>query len=230
MSPESAEMTKHALNAFLATEVAFINEIAKICEISGADVRDVELGLKSESRIGEKAYLKAGSAFAGGTLARDLMFLNHIKYLPVLSSVIESNDDHKLWALSIVKEHFDMDLRGKRIAVLGLTYKPETNTLRRSSSVELCKKLIEFGVHIKTHDPSLKELPKEYSNFNLCQTIAETTGDVDAIIIATEWNIYKNLGDVANLSCSVIIDANGFLKDTLSKNKEVKYYSVGRGI
>ena len=229
MIPESAEMTKHALNSFLATEITFINEIARICEISGADVRDVEKGLKSDSRIGEKAYLKAGSAFAGGTLARDLMFLNHIKYMPVLSSVIESNDDHKLWALSVIKEHFNMDLRGKCIAVLGLTYKPKTNTLRRSSSIELCKKLIEFSANIKTHDPSIKELPKEYSNFNLCQTIADAVEDVDAIIISTEWDIYKNL-NTGNLPKSVVIvDANGFIRENFI-GTDIKYYSVGKGI
>lgn len=229
MTPESAEMTKHALNSFLATEIAFINEISKICEMTGADVRDVEAGLKSDSRIGEKAYLKAGSAFSGGTLARDLIFLNNIKDLPLLSSVIKSNDYHKSWILRTLGEHFDMDLNGKRITILGLTYKPKTNTLRRSGSVELCKKLIEFGANIKTHDPSITELPEEYSNFNLCTTIAGAIHSAEVIIIATEWDIYKNL-DTGNLPDSVvIIDANGFIRENFIGSK-IKYYSVGRGI
>ncbi len=230
MSIESAEMVKHALNSFLATEIAFINEIAIICEKTGANIRDVELGLKSESRIGEKAYLKAGSAFAGGTLARDVQFLINIEQTPLLSSVIESNDNHKLWAFYKLREIFGLNLEGKTIAVLGLTYKPNTNTLRRSSSIELCKLLIDIDANIKTHDPSLTELPEKYKNFNLCSTIAEATENVDAIVIATEWEVYKNLGDIANLSCPIIIDANGFLYKTLNNNKEIAYYTVGKGV
>ena len=231
MSLESAEMTKHVLNSFLATEVAFINEIATICERTGADIRDVERGLKSDSRIGQKAYLKAGSSFAGGTLARDLKFLNSIKITPQISATLESNDEHKFWAIHVLREHFDFELVGKNVAIMGLTYKPDTNTLRRSSSVELCKKLLEFGVNIKTHDPSIKELPKEYSNLNLCLTIREAIHSVDAIVIATEWEDYKCLKELANLHKNfVVIDANNFLKDSLTKSKNIKYYSVGRGI
>ncbi len=231
MSPESAEMTKHALNSFLATEIAFINEIATICEKTGADIRDVERGLKSDSRIGEKAYLKAGSAFAGGTLARDLRFLYSIKITPQISATLESNDHHKFWALHILHEHFDFDFIGKSVAVLGLTYKPDTNTLRRSSSVELCKKLVEFGANIKTHDPLIRELPKEYSNFNLCLTIREAICGVDAIVIATEWDNYKCLSKLANSHINVVvIDANNFLKDSLMKSINIKYYSVGKGV
>jgi UDPglucose 6-dehydrogenase len=102
MSVESAEMTKHAINAFLATSVTFANEIAAICELVGADAKEVERGLKTEARIGPKAYLSPGGAFAGGTLARDITFLNIAgaeKSLatPLLSAVKPSNDEHKLW-------------------------------------------------------------------------------------------------------------------------------------
>jgi UDPglucose 6-dehydrogenase len=143
MSVESAEMTKHALNAFLATSVTFINEIAALCEQVGADAKEVERGLKSESRIGSKAYLGPGAAFAGGTLARDVEFLTQIgavHYQPthLLSAVRASNDEHRNWHRRKLQALLG-DLHGKCIAVWGLTYKPGTDTLRRSSSVELCK-------------------------------------------------------------------------------------------
>src|SRR3990172_8802362 len=105
MSVESAEMTKHAINAFLATSIVFANEIAAICETVGADAKEVERGLKSENRIGPKAYLSPGAAFAGGTLARDIAFLNHVGgrnrlVTPLLSSVRPSNGENKLWVKS----------------------------------------------------------------------------------------------------------------------------------
>src|SRR5262249_54692171 len=144
MSVESAEMTKHALNAFLATSVTFINELARLCEVVGADAKEVERGLKSEGRIGPRAYLSPGAAFAGGTLARDVRFLcafgqQHDIATPLLSGVIASNNQHKSWAADRVHDL----LRGSAgiVAVLGLTYKPGTSTLRRSASVELCRQL-----------------------------------------------------------------------------------------
>src|SRR5205823_4337407 len=143
MSVESAEMTKHAVNAFLATSVTFINELARICEAVGADAKEVERGLKSEGRIGPKAYLSPGAAFAGGTLARDIRFLMELAGrgdvgAPLFRGVWESNHVHRSWIRDTVMRL----LHGVElpvVAVLGLTYKPGTNTLRRSSSVELCR-------------------------------------------------------------------------------------------
>ena len=97
MGLASAEMTKHAINAWLANSVVFINEISNICEVVGADAKEVELGMKSEERIGKKAYLSPGSAFSGGTLARDLNYLNEFKDSSYWSSIIKSNNNHKSW-------------------------------------------------------------------------------------------------------------------------------------
>jgi len=166
MSVESAEMTKHALNAFLAASISFINELAIICEKVGADAREVERGLKTDPRIGVRSYLKAGSAFAGGTLARDIVFLGSIgKSLsiptPLITAVNISNQEHKMWSLEKLKMVLG-DFQDKTVAVLGLTYKPGTDTLRRSSSIELCENLVKNGVNLKCHDPSLKKLPPMY--------------------------------------------------------------------
>ena len=139
MSVESAEMTKHALNAFLAASVAFINEIAAISERVGADAAEIARGLKTDARIGPRAYLSPGAAFAGGTLARDVIFLSRRGAelgvpLHLIPSVRESNEAHREWALRRLESVLG-SVKGKTVAVWGLTYKPGTDTLRRSGSV-----------------------------------------------------------------------------------------------
>ena len=146
---ESAEMIKHAINSFLALSITFMNEIARICEHVDADAREVERGLKSEARIGPKAYLSPGGPFAGGTLARDVVTLDHLarrfdEELFLIPAIKTSNDQHKSWAIQKLREELG-SLTGKRVAILGLTYKPNTDTLRRSLAIELCRHLIARG-------------------------------------------------------------------------------------
>ena len=139
MSIESAEVAKHALNAFLAASVTFINEIAVLCESIGAKASEVEIALKSESRIGPKAYLRAGAAFAGGTLARDVNYLISLgkRYdivTPFFSGILNSNVSHKQWLRRKITDT-QKDVREKNIAVFGLSYKPGTNTLHPSLNI-----------------------------------------------------------------------------------------------
>ena len=173
MRVESAEMTKHALNGFLATSVAFINQVAEICESVGADAEEVSRGLKSEQRIGPRAYLGPGDAFAGGTLARDIGFLRGLarrRGLPaqVFAGVAEGNAAHKHWTrrklLELLAHHATREqdaLARRRIAIWGLTYKPGTDTLRRSSAVELCRWLATVGASVRAHDPAVSVLPPD---------------------------------------------------------------------
>jgi UDPglucose 6-dehydrogenase len=236
MSVESAEMTKHALNAFLATSVTFINELARLCEEVGADAKEVERGLKSEGRIGPRAYLSPGAAFAGGTLARDLRFLVRrgldvdVK-TPLLQGVLTSNEVHKNW----VREHVDRLLTGIAqpvVAVLGLTYKPGTSTLRRSSAVELCRWLHDQGVRVRGHDPAVFALPPELS-----RVLELTPGPLDALngahlaIIATEWPSFRSLRamDVnARMRRPRVIDPNHFLADVLGSDPRIHYFATGK--
>ena len=172
MGVESAEMTKHALNAFLATSVAFINEVAAICEAVGADASDVARGLKSEERIGPRAYLAPGDAFAGGTLARDIRFLtclarDHGLSAAVVDGVAASNAEHRNWSrralmrlLGVGSGDGKPGLAGRRIAVWGLTYKPGTNTLRRSSALELCRWLAAERALVQAYDPRSARCPQ----------------------------------------------------------------------
>ena len=236
MGVESAEMTKHAINAFLGMSITFINEIASICENIGADAHEVETGLKSETRIGPAAYLSPGAAFAGGTLARDIEFLKDIGSSnnlvnPLISAVRKSNDEHKKW---IQRRLFAVlgGLKGKRVAVWGLTYKPGTNTLRRSLSVEMCNWLQEQGAEIAVHDPSKCELPDNWlGEVVRSKTPLEALEGACALVIATQWPEYReiNVSDVENIVGQLaVFDSNRFLSG-FNKSSVISYYSVGVG-
>ncbi len=233
MTVESAEMTKHAINAFLATSVTFANEIASICEMVHADAKEVERGLKTEARIGPKAYLSPGGPFAGGTLARDIEYLgaigsiNHVP-TPLISSVRLSNDEHKKWVRRKLVQKFQ-SMRDIKVALWGLTYKAGTDTLRRSLSVELCDWLIEQNAMIKVYDPVVKELPSHWSSVVMSSNASDTLKDAQVLIIGTEWPEFKENADQILLAAKpnlVIIDANRYL----GKSKaplQFNYISVG---
>ena len=234
MSVESAEMTKHAINAFLATSVTFANELAAICELVGADAKEVERGLKSEDRIGPKAYLSPGGPFAGGTLARDIEFLGKISQnrqliTPLLSSVQLSNNAHKKWVQRKLLGHFS-DLDGIRVAIWGLTYKAGTDTLRRSLSVELVDWLLENGAQVQVYDPAVKELPISWANqVKKCASAHENLEEIQALVVGTEWPEFKDearrLPEFAK-SNLLIIDANRHLLESL-RETTMPYLSVG---
>ena len=237
MSVESAEMTKHAINAFLATSVTFANEIASICELVGADAKEVERGLKTEGRIGPKAYLSPGGAFAGGTLARDVTFLKnesnaHQLSVPLLSSVGPSNDEHKNWTRRNLVKYF-RDLQNIKIAVWGLTYKPGTDTLRRSLAVELCDWLIEQGVKIQVFDPAVKKIPEHWgANVICCSDAMRAIEGVDALVIGTEWPEFKKIAEHLSENGKVgliIIDANRHLSACRLKFKDAGYVYISVG-
>jgi UDPglucose 6-dehydrogenase len=236
MSIESAEMTKHALNAFLATSVTFINELARLCEEVGADAKEVERGLKSEGRIGPRAYLSPGAAFAGGTLARDLRFLVRrgrdvqVK-TPLLQGVLASNDVHKNW----VRQRVDQLLAGVEspvVAVLGLTYKPGTSTMRRSSAIELCRWLHGRGVRVQGHDPAVGCLPSELREvLELASSPLDALDGAHVTVLATEWPSFRGLRptDITTRMCQArVIDPNHFLADVLSGDARIRYFATGK--
>jgi len=236
MSIESAEMTKHALNAFFALSVTFINEIASICERVGADAKEVEQGLKTETRIGPKAYLGPGAAFAGGTLARDIEFLTQLSSenglkTPILSAVRLSNEEHKNWPARRLQQKL-LNLNGKVIAVLGLTYKPGTNTLRRSSAVELCEWLLEQGSTVQAHDPAISTLSDEkHSAIHLKNSIGEAVNGAHAVVVATECPEFNQItADQLStwMQYPLVLDANAFLKKNLASDKKIDYLTVGK--
>jgi UDPglucose 6-dehydrogenase len=234
MSVESAEMTKHAINAFLATSVVFANEIAAVCEMVGADAKEVERGLKSEQRIGPKAYLSPGGAFSGGTLARDIEFLKvvsrgHQLCIPLLESVKTSNDQHKSWVRRKLKALLP-SLDGIVVAVWGLTYKPNTDTLRRSLSVELCNGLIEQGAKVRVHDPAVNKLPSKWNG--LVQRFDEPLAALEnaqILVVGTEWPEYKEIPEDSIARAApglVVLDPNRFLS-SVETATGIRYFAVG---
>ena len=242
MSVESAEMTKHALNAFLATSIAFINEVAAICESVGADAGEVARGLKSEQRIGPGAYLSPGDAFAGGTLARDITFLSTLasrEKLPahVARGVAAANDAHRAWARRALEARFSNGrtpkegLGGRRVALWGLTYKPGTSTLRRSSAVELARWLSDAGASVCAYDPAIDSPPADLDlALELAPTALEAATNADALVVCTPWPEFRDVPatDVVQVMHEpVVLDAAGHLQDTFGRHEAVHYARVG---
>jgi UDPglucose 6-dehydrogenase len=232
---ESAEMIKHAINSFLASSIAFMNEISRVCELVGADAREVERGLKSEPRIGPGAYLSPGGPFAGGTLARDVVALMKIgqeqgEPLVLVPAIKRSNDQHKLWAIQKLREEFG-ELSGKRVAILGLTYKPGTDTLRRSLAVELCRELLKAGADVRAYDPIVATVPDDLTGITLSRKLEEVVADADAVVVCTEWPEIREADWDAILAKTkdlLFVDANGFLATATGNRTGVIYRQVGK--
>jgi UDPglucose 6-dehydrogenase len=235
MGVESAEMTKHAINAFLATSVTYANEIAAVCERVGADAREVERGLKSDVRVGPKAYVRAGEPFAGGTLARDLRFLaalgdrEHLA-LEQLRATAASNERHRSWAFGQIERALGT-LTGKRVAILGLVYKPGTDTLRASSAVALARRLHAAGAEVTAFDPAIAPGDERLRAF------ARTTGSADdalrgadCAVIATGWPQFRAIPPAAYaaMRAPLIVDGSRFLEDAVRTVPGLRYVAFGR--
>jgi len=243
MRVESAEMTKHALNGFLATSVAFINQVAEICESVGADAEEVSRGLMSEQRIGPRAYLRPGDAFAGGTLARDIGFLRGLAKqwgLPahVFAGVADGNAAHRHWTRRKLLELLGDDdapeadaLAGRHVAIWGLTYKPGTDTLRRSSAIELCRWLAGTGATVRTHDPAVSALPADLAGkIELCLSPLEAAARADVLVLCTAWPDYLEVPaeEIRSvLARAQVVDPAGVLRASFAAHPDVRYVRVG---
>jgi UDPglucose 6-dehydrogenase len=224
-------MTKHAINSFLATSICFINEIANVCEATGADATEVERGLKTDQRIGPLAYLHAGGPIAGGTLARDIAFLRSLGRrgsapLPLIEGVHTSNEYHKTWLQRRVTGSLGT-LTGRTIAILGLTYKPGTNTLRRSSAVEAARWLRRQGALIQAFDPQIYQLPQDLESvISLRANIEGALSGSEALVVMTPCPEFQSIDP--ELAPPVVFDASGFLDKALRARTDIQYYSIGR--
>lgn len=235
MSVESAEVTKHAVNAFLATSVAFINELAGLCERTGADAREVERGLKTDMRIGEQAYLRAGGPFAGGTLARDINFVieeeRKLGLQPLLfQGVRDANVFHASWLQRRFAEAVG-EPRGRALAILGLTYKAGTNTLRGSNAVMLARWFAGEGGRVCAFDPAVRSLPDDVRDcISLAPSVDDALHDADAALIATEWPEFRKIAAETfhrELRMPVIFDPGRFLEEKIRDDDRLRYYAVG---
>lgn len=235
MDLKSAEMTKHTINAFLATCISFINWIGNICEEVGADVNRVSEGLKSENRIGRGLPLRAGLGFSGGTLARDLKILarlgNELGIKPdLIESVLSTNHEQNFLVIKKLEKVFNT-LNGLRIGILGLTYKPETNTLRRSTSVEIINKLLKLNVRVNAYDPSISYIDSiSDQRFQLCNSAYSAAENTNALLIFTDWPEFKKLdyNRIFNsMKNSIVFDMKNFLDGKKLKTIGFDYRGLG---
>ncbi len=236
MSIESAEMVKHALNAFLALSITFTNELATIAEQVGADAADIEKALRSDPRIGPHAYVKAGPAFAGGTLARDVQFLSAMAegkrlQTPLIDNIIASNRAHGRWSINQLRRRLG-PLKGKTVAVLGLSYKAGTDAIRRSASIELLRELLDDGAAVRAYDPAVRKLPGEFgSSVTIATDAAAAVTGAAAVVLATEWPEFRKLrGEdfTRNMKGRLILDPTAFLPVEVRNDPALTVLSIGR--
>lgn len=236
MSLESAEMAKHAINSFLATSVVFANEIGAVCEMVGADAADVAAALKSEHRIGPYAYVSPGAAFAGGTLARDIAFLEgignaHDLRLDMLRAVATSNEAHKNWAVDRLHRWLG-GLSGKKIALLGLTYKDGTDTLRASPAIAIARDLHAAGAVVRGFDPAIRTLEGQMRDWlSLASTAEDAAKETDGLVVCTNRPEFTTLDWDALASAMtypLVLDPNGVLAAQFVAKPGLFYASVGR--
>lgn len=233
MSLESAEMVKHGINSFLATSIVFANHLSDICSETGANIKDVIKGMKSDPRIGNKAYLSPGIGFSGGTLGRDLKVLSQVnnnimkagnwKPAGIFEKIHTFNSLRKYSILSKIIQYFG-ELNEKTIGVLGLTYKPGTSTLRRSLPIEIVNLMLDEGAKIIAFDPKAdyEEINSEIK-FDIINSIESLINNVDYIILLTEWKDFKEFNWSKVEKDISIFDTKNFLK---IENEKIKYYSL----
>ena len=181
------------------------------------------------------SFSSPGGPFAGGTLARDVVTLTQLasaknEKISIIPAIKQSNDLHRGWALRRLRSRLG-DLRGKTVAVLGLVYTANTDTLRRSEAVELCKKLLEAGVDVAAFDPAVKQLPAELAKVRLISQITDAISGADAAVICTEWSQFRQADwakMVPTMRRRIVVDANRFLEKELKNMPGVEHLSVGR--
>ena len=219
MSLKAAEMTKHSVNAFLATCISFANWIGNLCEEMGVDTKKVIEGLMSERRIGNNLPLRAGLGFSGGTLGRDLRILEKLgkdygKKSDLIESVLDINHEQNILVVKKILKIFNT-LDGLTIGVLGLTYKAGTNTLRRSTSLEIIKELLKLNSKVNAYDPCITSVNSILNkNFQLCNSPYLAVEEASILLILTDWPEFQELDYnriFAIMKKPIILDAKNFL-------------------
>ncbi|MDZ7263571.1 MAG: UDP-glucose/GDP-mannose dehydrogenase family protein [candidate division KSB1 bacterium] len=236
MDIPSAEMTKYAANAMLATRISFMNEIANLCEIVGADVNMVRLGIGSDPRIGHR-FIYPGIGYGGSCFPKDVKALiktaqDNNYHLRILTAVEEVNEHQKLLLYERVKSYFKNDLNGKTIALWGLSFKPETDDMREAPSLVIIEKLLQEGCHIKGYDPQArKEAQRILGNkIELADDLYGALIDADCLLLLTEWQEfrYPNFQVMAKLMKQpIIFDGRNIYDRHAMREKGFTYFCIG---
>ncbi|WP_308638132.1 UDP-glucose dehydrogenase family protein [Paenibacillus silvisoli] len=234
----SAEMLKYASNAFLATKISFINEIANICEKVGADVTRVAEGMGYDNRIGH-SFLKAGIGYGGSCFPKDtralIQIAGHVDYeFKLLRAVVEVNRDQRFNLIRKLEEVFDGNLAGKTIAVWGLAFKPNTDDVRESPALEIIQHLVRSGAAVKAYDPiAIPNFRSAYgeNGVSWCDGALTAASGADAVCLLTEWDEFVHV-DMRRLETvlrkPVVIDGRNVYKDEDLAGTAILYYSIGR--
>jgi UDPglucose 6-dehydrogenase len=237
MDEKSAELTKYAANAFLATKITFMNEIANYCEKVGADVDKVRVGMGTDSRIG-KRFLFPGIGYGGSCFPKDVKALQKAgkdeNYdFKILDAVIDVNERQKTILLPRIKSHFGGNIKGMKFAIWGLAFKPETDDVREAPSIYMMKGLLEQGASLTVFDPeAMENIEKQFGNsLEYANSMYEAIEGVDALIICTEWSIFRtpNLEKLkASLNNAVVFDGRNLYDTAEMKQEGFTYISIGR--
>ena len=237
MDERSAELTKYAANSFLATKITFMNEIANFCELVGADVDKVRIGMGTDSRIG-KRFLFPGIGYGGSCFPKDVKALHKsgkdVGYdFEILDSVIEINDTQKRILIPRIDAYFKGNLEGKTIAIWGLAFKPETDDIREAPSLYIIEDLLERGVKVKTFDPeAMPNVKRKFGDqISYYQNKYEAIEGADALIICTEWSIFRT-PDFEKLRIGLkepaIFDGRNLFEIEDMEKEGFYYSSIGR--
>ncbi len=237
MDERSAELTKYAANAFLATKITFMNEIANFCEKVGADVDMVRMGIGADSRIG-KRFLFAGIGFGGSCFPKDVQALARSGHefgynFSIIEKVLEVNERQRILLAERVKTHFGNNLKGKKIAVWGLAFKPETDDIREAPALYLIDKLLEEGAEVTAFDPEAIENVKKLlgDKIRFTDNMYEALRGADALLIATEWSVFRSpdfekMAELMNER--LIFDGRNLYDVADMQRKGFTYKSIGR--
>ena len=239
MDDRSAELTKYAANSFLAMKITFMNEIANLCELLGADVDSVRKGVGTDSRIG-KRFLFPGIGYGGSCFPKDVQALakssKDAKYdFKILNAVMDVNENQKTRLIPRIKNYFQGNLKGKTIAIWGLSFKPHTDDIREAPALYNIEALLKEGAILKVHDPEGMQNVKTImgNKIQYCETPYDAAEGADAIFIATEWPEFRT-PDFEKLSSivknKVIFDGRNLYDLTTMKELGYSYYSIGREV
>jgi UDPglucose 6-dehydrogenase len=231
----SAEMIKLASNAFLATRISFINEIANVCETTGADVEDVARGMGMDKRLGPH-FLRPGIGFGGSCFPKDVSALKQLAgnsgyHFQLLSAVIEVNELQKRRVIGKLVGRLG-PLRGKTVSLLGLAFKPNTNDMREASSLVLASRLLAEGANVRAWDPvAVPEARRLLANVEFCESVLDTVRDADAAVLVTEWEALRDLAsEEVRLAMRnpFIVDGRNFLDPQAVRAAGFTYEGIGR--
>jgi UDPglucose 6-dehydrogenase len=238
MDPVSAEVTKYACNAFLATRISFMNELARLCEKVGGDVEEVRRGMSSDVRIG-RHFLYAGVGYGGSCFPKDvqaLMATGRAHGLPmeVVTAAENANARQKKHMGAKVLGHFGKDIAGKTIAIWGLAFKPNTDDMREAPALTIIADLIDAGARIKAYDPVATHAAREVlgNQVEYCTSAFGAVQGADALVLVTEWNEFRHI-DLDHLKQSlkqpVVFDGRNVFNPAQMFDRGFTYFGIGRG-